>query len=230
MKTLEVAAMPPVTTRRTRFTLIELLVVIAIIAILAAMLLPALAQARERARSISCTNNLKQLALTQQLYADTYDEQFTPCFDARWGDPSWQYWPTLLKGFSMGPDNPVYTCPSRVYPVTSEADPHYGMACGVIKQMRGLSSCAGTPIDLKLSTFRQPTRTVLLAESAGLAPIPDRGQWRTQQYGVANLWYSSPHSGGKGRNIALVDGHVEQFIGRADSTLYCWSAMPKDVP
>jgi prepilin-type N-terminal cleavage/methylation domain-containing protein/prepilin-type processing-associated H-X9-DG protein len=59
--------------RRSAFTLIEILVVIVIIAILAAILLPALSQARERARAIFCLNNTKQLLLGWQLYADEHD-------------------------------------------------------------------------------------------------------------------------------------------------------------
>jgi len=59
--------------RRPAFTLIELLVVIAIIAILAAILFPVFAQARERARAISCTSNLKQIATALNMYQTDYD-------------------------------------------------------------------------------------------------------------------------------------------------------------
>ena len=84
------------------FTLIELLVVIAIIGILAAILLPALARAREAARRTSCANNLKQFGIILKMYANEHDGSFPP------NQPSSRHIQDWMDGWMLEiPDSPA---------------------------------------------------------------------------------------------------------------------------
>jgi len=103
---------------RKGFTLIELLVVVAIIAILAAMLLPALAQAREKARIAVCSSNMKQILLAMEMYTMDWNDRF-PTKDTLWDwVGGWQYYLTT-RGYLGSWD--VWKCPSDTFPRNGNA-------------------------------------------------------------------------------------------------------------
>jgi prepilin-type N-terminal cleavage/methylation domain-containing protein len=123
------------------FTLIELLVVIAIIAVLAAMLLPVLSKAKEKARSISCINNLKQIGVAITIYSDDHSGFLVPAeYSVQNGAAYRAGWPTILYEAKYLPSekaptyytlklgNYVFHCPSGLPSVyrfnpTSRDDP-----------------------------------------------------------------------------------------------------------
>ena len=106
--------------KRNAFTLIELLVVIAIIAILAAILFPVFAQAREKARGISCVSNVKQINLAWQMYLQDYDEQMAPMRVRNWAQPdaakpdAYNWWPQLCNPYIKNWQ--IFRCPSSTDP------------------------------------------------------------------------------------------------------------------
>ena len=104
-------------TRVTAFTLIELLVVIAIIAILAAMLLPALSNAKERAKRIGCLNNEKQMGLGSQIFAeDDTKHAYIGTMNYADDDMNWLY-PTYIPALK------AFTCPSTKNEVRPDTAP-----------------------------------------------------------------------------------------------------------
>jgi prepilin-type N-terminal cleavage/methylation domain-containing protein/prepilin-type processing-associated H-X9-DG protein len=173
------------------FTLIELLVVIAIIAILAAILFPVFAQARESARTISCTSNEKQISLSVLMYVQDYDERF-PIYvygdnnsDPTYGktDPSGgsylNYnvgWDEVCQPYIK--NKQVLWCPSAASPGNDYTNPGKGDSCwtGSLNYAINCRLTDGPFVTApgggynynptaKLSILGYPAQTILLSEN-----------------------------------------------------------------
>jgi prepilin-type N-terminal cleavage/methylation domain-containing protein/prepilin-type processing-associated H-X9-DG protein len=194
------------------FTLIELLVVIAIIAILAAMLLPALAKAKQKASQTSCLNNQRQLGMSLMMYTDDNND-IMPSDGSRIGqhDEDWVWW----NGDALHPasKSPVLTmirsstnllkCPmDRIGKIIIPPDYQFSYSINsyIVKDtVVGVASSWASPpgvfTRIKRSNIRNPANKILLAEeptSTAEAPpgytgtvAPDDARWLSA-IGTAN--------------------------------------------
>ncbi len=170
--------------RRRGFTLIELLVVIAIIAILAAILFPVFAQAREKARQISCLSNEKQIGLGILQYQQDYDEHMIPAWSNNvplYRDNGQVYrcyssWTILVQPYVKS--KPLFQCSdqkdlSTIGTISSRQLLYagYGLNYGYLGTYApDNSGCYGgnywNPISL--AAINRPAQTVMIADSVGI--------------------------------------------------------------
>jgi len=172
------------------FTLIELLVVVGIIGILAALLFPALSAAKNRARRATCLNNLKQINLGVHMYADDHGDVLT-LVSTNHSPNVWTDYKSWMKSYVglHGPSSPqekLFACPADLfqYPdgyadsyvdisVCSEAHYNYSsyvFNAGNIRSDYPFTSSFPGIAGKKLTSIRNPAKTVLIAEYPALVP------------------------------------------------------------
>jgi prepilin-type N-terminal cleavage/methylation domain-containing protein/prepilin-type processing-associated H-X9-DG protein len=208
---------------RRGFTLIELLVVIAIIAILAAILFPVFAQAREKARAISCLSNVKQIGTAFYMYVQDYDET-TPQMGS--GDYTNRLYPYVKnEQLFLCPDRSdtnAIEAPDGVTPTSRSIG--YGYNWGPI-QRRGGGLVQGDEPDpnnpsnatvlpgLTLAAMVAPAQLVAFGDSYDTPRITATWTFLLCTWGGTNNG-SLRHSGGH-FNFAFADGHAKNIYMRA---------------
>jgi prepilin-type N-terminal cleavage/methylation domain-containing protein len=171
------------------FTLIELLVVIAIIAILAAILFPVFAQAREKARSISCLSNTKEVGLAILQYVQDYDENM----------PSGVYTPTLtLPGLAWAGQTYPYMKNTQVYKCPDDSTPGQAAGAGLFaKETCSYVYNYNIPAFASaLAALNAPASTVLATEIKGdIGELSVPNEWSGVGYPPATYLQSAASDG-----------------------------------